>query len=81
MQLSRLNEQRVEKLGSTVNIVVLARVAAEQSWVPGSRVVIKSFRGDLWARAGVIYCQPIGPKTFAVGLDLLAWTGEWIMRG
>ena len=32
---------------------------------------------DFRARARVVYCDPIGPNSFAIGLQLLASAGQW----
>ena len=57
-----------------------ARLITERSWSPNSRVVVKSSNGDLWARARVVYCQPLTRKAFAVGLEFFVLTGELFMR-
>jgi PilZ domain-containing protein len=54
------------------------RVRTERPWKPDSRVLIKFSQGDLWARARVVYCQTLQSKTFALGLEFLARTGEWL---
>ena len=57
-----------------------ARLITERSWLPNSRVVVKSSDGDLWARARVVYCQPLNRNAFAVGLEFFVLTGELVMR-
>jgi PilZ domain len=57
-----------------------ARLITERSWRPNSRVIVKSSDGDLWARARVVYCQPVSRKAFAVGLEFFVLTGELVMR-
>ena len=81
VQISTMDEPFVSELALTENVGPQgARVATERSWAPGSLVLVKSSSGDLLARARVVYCQAIGPRAFAVGLDLYAPTAEWIMR-
>lgn len=58
---------------STQNLSSLgARVLSKRTWLLNSRVTLKSLDGDLWARARVVYCQPIGEGAFAVGLEFLS---------
>ncbi len=33
--------------------------------------------GNFRARARVVYCEPLGRNSFAIGLELLAFAGEW----
>ena len=47
------------------------RVATERSWDLGSDVNVKSVGRDLKVRARVVYCKAIGPKKFAVGLNII----------
>ena len=54
-----------------------ARVITKRSWLPNSRVILKSLEGDSWARARVVYCQPVNHKTFAVGLEFFVRAGEF----
>ena len=81
VQISSLAEPWVTQSASTENVSPDgARVATKRSWPPGSRVLVKSSTGDLWARARVVYCKPTGPKSFVVGLEFVARTGAWVMR-
>lgn len=80
--MSTEDDLLLSELVSVENVSGLgARVVTGRSWTTGSHVLVKSSSGDLWARARVAYCHGIGRKTFAVGLDFLARTGGWIMRG
>lgn len=79
VQIFSSEEPFVRELCSTQNISSLgARLLTERSWTPGSRVLVDSPGGDLWAR--VVYCQPLRPKEFAVGLEFFARTGELAMK-
>ena len=81
VEISTMEEPFVRELASAENVSPDGvRVATQRSWPPGSRVLVKSSGGDLWARARVVYCKAIGPKSFALGLEFLDRTGEWIMR-
>ena len=57
-----------------------ARLLTERSWTPDSRLIVKSSRGALWARARVVYCHPLSYKAFAVGLEFLVRTGELVTQ-
>src|SRR6266481_4047394 len=38
---------------------------------------LSSLAGHFRARARVVYCEPLGHHSFALGLNLLASAGEW----
>ena len=80
VQISKIADPWASQSALTANVSPAGmRVVAGRSWTKGSRVLVKSSDGELWAKARVVYCQPIGPSTFAVGLEFLARTGRWIM--
>jgi hypothetical protein len=54
-----------------------ARVMTQRIWQPGSEVVIRCPRGNLWAQARVIYWRSFSSSRFAIGLHFLAKTGDW----
>ena len=55
-----------------------ARVVNKKPWSANWRsLVIKSLEGDLQSEARVIYRQPIRKDVYAVGLELIAPTGNW----
>jgi hypothetical protein len=54
-----------------------ARVVSSQPWKPNERLNLHSLPGDFRARARVIYCEPLGVNSFAIGLQLLAAAGNW----
>jgi hypothetical protein len=56
------------------------RVLTERFWKRDTHLIVKSFDNELWGRGRVVYCQSLSNKTFAVGLELHARTGDWIMR-
>jgi PilZ domain len=71
----------VSEACSTRNLSSLgAQLITERSWLPNSLVVLKSSDGDLWARARVVYCQPLSRNAFAIGLEFFVLTGELVMR-
>ena len=79
MQIFSSEEPFVREICPTQNISSLgARLLTERPWTPDSRVLLDCPGGDVWAR--VVYCQPLRPKGFAVGLEFFARTGELIMK-
>ena len=81
VQLSSMDEPLVSELASIENVSLQGvRVKTERTWNPGSLVLVKSSGGELWARARAVYCQPVSPKGFAVGLDFFFMTVEWAMQ-
>ena len=54
-----------------------ARVVSSNPWKLNDRLNLWCPPGDFRARARVVYCQPLGPNSFAIGLQLLAAAGEW----
>ena len=56
------------------------RVRTYRQWKQDSLLIVQSSAYELWARAKVIYCETLPDKTYALGLQLEARTGEWIMR-
>ena len=54
-----------------------ARVVSSKPWKLNERLKVWSLSGDFRARARVVYCEPLGSYSFAIGLQLLASTGNW----
>ena len=54
-----------------------ARVVSTKPWKRNERLNVHSLPGNFRARARVVYCEPLGANSFAVGLQLLAATGNW----
>jgi hypothetical protein len=54
-----------------------ARVVSNKPWQLNQRLNVHSLPGDFRARARVVYCEPLGVNSFAIGLQLLAATGHW----
>jgi hypothetical protein len=81
VQISALHDPRLAELTSVENVSSHgARVTTERPWELGAHVAMKSATGELMARARVVYCQAIGPRAFAVGLDILTQTSAWDAR-
>ncbi len=54
------------------------RVLTERFWKRNIRLIVQSSEYVLWGDGRVVYCQGISDKSFAIGLELLARTGDWI---
>lgn len=53
------------------------RVVSTNPWKRNERLNLWSLPGDFRARARVVYCESLGHRSFAIGLQLLASAGEW----
>jgi hypothetical protein len=53
------------------------RVVSSNPWKRNERLNLWSLPGDFRARARVVYCESLGHRSFAIGLQLLASAGEW----
>ena len=54
-----------------------ARVTTQRVWEPGSFVLLKSLRGDFWARARVIYWRSFLSSRASIGLEFIVHGGHW----
>ena len=54
-----------------------ARVVSSNPWKRNDRLNLWCLPGHFRARARVVYCDPVGRNSFAIGLQLLASAGEW----
>src|SRR5215472_7037557 len=52
------------------------RVQTERPWKPGTIVLVKSSQKELWRRARIVYCKHLQLRTFGLGLEFLARTGQ-----
>jgi hypothetical protein len=78
VRLASLSQPFITEPTSTQNISSRgARVMTQQLWEPGSLLLIKSLRGDFWARARVVYWRSFSSSRFAIGLEFFAQTGNW----
>jgi hypothetical protein len=79
--LSRAAEPFVTETASTEDVSAHGlRVRTKRLWKSGTHLTVHSSTGQLWARGKVVYCQGYSPNKFALGLELISRTIEWIMR-
>ena len=79
--LSRMAEPLLTETASTENVSSHGmRVKTYRHWKRDTHLIVQSSEYELWGRAKVVYCQTLSDKTFAIGLELTARTGDWIMR-
>jgi len=79
--LSHMGDPFLTEPASTENVSPHGlRVHTEHPWKRDAYLIVQSSANELWARGKVVYCQTLSDKTFAIGLELTARTGEWIMR-
>jgi PilZ domain-containing protein len=80
VDLSGLDIHTVAQQGLTENVSARgARVVTSKPWQPNDHVTVRSLLGSLRSRARVVYCQPLGQDTFAIGLELVVSAGEWTL--
>ena len=79
--LSPLEEPLVTEVGWTENVSPHGlRMLTEWPWPRDTQLTVLSSESELWERARVVYCQPLSGRLFALGLEFLTRTPEWIMR-
>jgi len=79
--LSPVEEPLLAELGFTENVSTQGlRVLTDWPWPRDTQLIVRSSENELLERARVVYCQPLSGNLFAMGLEFLTWTGEWIMR-
>jgi hypothetical protein len=80
VDLSGLDVHTAAQQGVTENVSARgARVVTSKAWQPNDHVTVRSMLGNLRSRARVVYCQPLGNDSFAIGLELFVSVGEWTM--
>jgi hypothetical protein len=57
-----------------------ARVVTVRRWRPEDRLQFASLPGDFRATARVAYCQSLRGEGFAIGLEFLEPTGQWVIH-
>jgi len=78
VDLSSLDVRTPAQEGVTENVSARgARVVTSRAWQPNERLNVRSLLGNFRSRGRVVYCQPLGNGTFAIGLQLFAAVGDW----
>jgi hypothetical protein len=78
VDLCSLNVRNRAHEGVTENVSTHgARVVSSNPWKRNDRLNLWCLPGNFRARARVVYCEPLGRNSFAIGLELLAFAGEW----
>jgi hypothetical protein len=82
VDLSSVDARMPAREGITENVSAHgARVVVSKPLPRDLRVNVRSMLGNLRSRARVVYCERMTNGLFAVGLELFATAGEWIMPG
>ena len=78
VELANLSKSWSTETTSTHNISSRgARVTTQRLWEPGSFLLIRSLRGDFWARARVIYWRSFLSSRASIGLEFIVQGGHW----
>jgi len=78
VDLCNLDVRQPTQEGLTENVSTHGvRVVSSNPWKRNERLNLWCMPGDFRARARVVYCEPLGLNSFAIGLQLLASAGEW----
>jgi len=78
VELANLSRSWSAETTSTHNISCHgARVTTQRVWEPGSFVLLKSLRGDFWARARVVYWRSFLSSRASIGLEFIVQGGHW----
>lgn len=78
VDLCSLDVRRRADEGLTENVSTHGvRVVSSRPWKPNDRLNLQSLPDDFRARARVVYCDALGVNSFAIGLHLLAFAGDW----
>ena len=79
--LANSGKPALAESASTENISSYgARVRTECPVPPETYLFVPSLQGKFWARERVVYFQNLSERTFALGLEFLARTGDWNRR-
>lgn len=82
VDLSSLNHRLPASEGVTENVSPHgARVIVSREMPRDLRLDVRSMLGSLRSRARVVYCVPMAGGLYAVGLELFATVGDWVLPG
>jgi hypothetical protein len=78
VDISSLDVRNHAQEGLTENVSAHgARVVTSKPLPLNEKFNVRSLLGSLRSRARVVYCEPLGVNSFAIGLQMLAVSGEW----
>ncbi len=78
VELARPDASQLREMAIAQNVSARGmRVASEDVWLPGDRVLLSCPESGVRTQARVVYCQRVENNRFAVGLELLAPLGKW----
>jgi PilZ domain len=78
VDLCSLDVRHPTQEGVTENVSTHGvRVVSNNPWKCNQRLNLWCLPGDFRARARVVYCEPLGARSFAIGLQVLASSGGW----
>ncbi len=78
VDLSSLDIRNPAQEGVTENVSPRgARVVTSRPWKRDERLNLRSLLGNFRSRARVVYCEPLGADSYAIGLQLFAAAGSW----
>ena len=79
--LSSLAQPLHEEQASTEDITSYGmRVETGRPWELGSIVLLKSPQAQLLTHARVVYCKPLEPRAFSLGLEFVTRSPAWMPR-
>jgi hypothetical protein len=79
VELARLDHLQLKETATTQNVSARGiRVATENLWRSGDRVLLSSPQSTFRSQARVVYCQRLEGNRFAVGLELAAPLGVFL---
>lgn len=78
VDLASLDVRQQAQEGITENVSAHgARVVTSKPWPLNEPLNLRSMLGSFRSRARVVYCEPLGVNSFAIGLQMSAVSGEW----
>jgi len=82
VDLSSVDVRLPAREGITENVSAHgARVVVSEALPRELRLNVRSMLGSLRSRGRVVYCESLTNGLFAVGLELFATAGDWILPG
>jgi len=79
LEISSATQPFITELAFTENVSLHGvRAIAARAWIPGERVLLKSYHGSIQSWAKVIYCHELAAARYAVGLELHSAVGTWV---